>query len=64
MKGGGGDLLVLTVLVTFAVAGFLFFAESQYKKGQIDALNGVVNYHLEKQKDGSTEWVYISKDKK
>lgn len=34
-----------------------------YKFGQIDAINGVINYELEDQSDGSKKWVLIEKKK-
>lgn len=32
-----------------------------YKDGQIDALNGKIKYEIQKQENGTTEWVYIEK---
>lgn len=35
--------------------------ENFYKKGQIDAINGKIAYHLVKQENGSTIWEEVNK---
>jgi hypothetical protein len=34
-----------------------------YRDGQIDAINGKIFYHLEKNEDGSTSWIYKEQTK-
>ena len=46
--------LVLGILLGFCVT--LIFMIPQYKKGQIDAINGIIKYELVKQNNGSSEW--------
>ncbi len=50
----------------FAVAGLLGLAAviahgaSEYRRGQIDAINGVVKYELHAHDDGTTSWEVIN----
>jgi hypothetical protein len=49
----------MTLVFGFAlfISIFLFGAGIGYKTGQIDAINGQVHYHLEKQSNDKMEWV-------
>ena len=49
--------MTLVLGFTLIVSIFLFGAGIGYKTGQIDAINGQVHYHLEKQSNGEMEWV-------
>ena len=55
--------LVVGIIFTCVVAFFLNVLvphSFNYKKGQLDAINGAVHYKLEKQLDGTTDWEYHS----
>lgn len=54
--------VLMGVVIGFNVCNLVnLLAGITYKDGQIDALIGNVKYQLVKQKDGTTEWEYISK---
>jgi hypothetical protein len=46
-------------IVIVIYMSFVFGNNIGYKNGQIDAINGQVNYHLEKQPNGEMEWIKI-----
>jgi len=54
-----GFRIVFVVLIFFfgIYCGKNSVQESQYKQGQIDAIQGEVNYHLVDQPDGATVWM-------
>ena len=55
--------LLFVVIVIFAIffitgffLGILKGEFSGYKRGQVDAMNGTINYHLVTNADKTTEW--------
>lgn len=55
---GSIGTLILAVL-TFAA---IIQRDVSYKTGQIDAINGTINYHLVKQADSTIVWEEIKED--
>lgn len=59
---GIGLAFAFGIAVGFAVSTLLIIwagpASNLYKSGQVDAQNGKVYWHLEKQEDGTTKWRY------
>lgn len=51
--------IVITLWCLFIA--YIKISNDSYKQGQIDALTGKIQYRLEKQPDGSTEWKEIKK---
>ncbi len=55
----------IVVAILIAAVLFLFFMTASclidygYKKGQVDAINGVIKYELVENSDGSKEWQKI-----
>jgi hypothetical protein len=53
---------ILTMLCLFFISFLIVgFYHSGYKSGQINAINGNINYELKKQKDNSFVWEKIQK---
>lgn len=47
------------IIITFLLgilAGIIFLNDFVYKKGQVDCINGVINYQLVTNPDKSTSW--------
>ena len=59
-----GDVTVpLVIGICMGIAGVLctlaaITHNDYYKQGQIDCLNGAIHFKLEKQTNGTTDWVY------
>lgn len=55
---------IITSCIWFAFFGYMLSSlvsqilKNTYRDGQIDAINGKIFYHLEKNEDGSTSWIY------
>jgi hypothetical protein len=60
----GSFILGMTIglLIMISVFSLLIpkIEEGIYRKGQIDAINGIIKYELILQEDGSTEWEEIN----
>ena len=58
-----GGIMLFFFCILFFCLGILFTInltyDKRYKDGQIDALNGIVKYKKEIQKDSSVIWVEI-----
>ena len=63
------SLGVIFLCLWCALLGFMLCLEvllvlgNTYRHGQIDAINGKIFYHLEKNEDGSMSWIYKNKEK-
>jgi len=58
------------IIFGFVIARLIFcvwisfiYKDWGYKKGQVDCLNGIVKYELQKQNDNSELWVEIKDSK-
>jgi len=56
-----GVLILLIICAVLFIGGVLVGAKLSYetgiKQGQIDCINGKIEYKLEKQPDNTTKWV-------
>lgn len=52
---------IIGAVVAFVMAHWLI-EPAAYKRGQIDAVQGKVNFVLKTQADGSTKWEMINED--
>ncbi len=57
MKDNTYNLMILIVWLIFGViVGILTSYDMGYEQGQINAINGKIEYHLVEQEDKSLEW--------
>ncbi len=57
-------VILACILIGFIVYDILaWWKRDTYRDGQIDAINGRIFYHLEKNEDGSTQWIYKKQTK-
>jgi hypothetical protein len=55
-------IFVFIILSIGFISGYFVGKSYGYKKGQIDAINGIIKYELIKQENGESKWKRI-KDK-
>ena len=57
-------LILCFILMGFILGDIIALCKGDtYRDGQIDAINGKIFYHLEKNEDGSTSWIYKEQTK-
>jgi len=57
-------LIIGSIFIGFILSDVIALCKGDtYRYGQIDAINGKIFYHLEKNEDGSTSWIYKNKEK-
>lgn len=58
----GGVVMFAVMLVICVCITFPAKHDEGYKQGQIDAMNEIIKYKLEKQPDGSSEWIEMEEN--
>jgi len=52
-------ILTIAFVICLMIISYIGGINDGYKVGQVDAINGEIHYHLEKQPNGEMEWVKI-----
>jgi hypothetical protein len=57
-------IILVCILIGFILGDILSSCKrNTYRDGPIDAINGKIFYHLEKNEDGSMSWIYKKQTK-